>query len=92
LLALGLGARHMRESRDPAATGLDWPGAISFTLALTLFTDGVLQAPKSGWGHPLVIGLLASSVALFAAFAIIERRVARPMLDLSLFRYPRFVG
>ncbi|MBN8943428.1 MAG: MFS transporter [Rhizobiales bacterium] len=91
-LAFRLGARHMRESRDPDAAGLDWPGAISFTLALTLFTYGVLQAPESGWGHPLVIGLLATSVALFAAFAVVESRVARPMLDLSLFRYPRFVG
>lgn len=92
LLAFGLGAACLRESRDPDARGLDWPGAVSFTLALTLFTFGVLQAPESGWGDRRVVGLLAGSVVLFGAFGVIERRVARPMLDLSLFRYPRFVG
>ncbi|KAA1178117.1 MFS transporter [Rhizobium tropici] len=92
LLALGLGAYFLRESRDPDAAGLDWPGALSFTLALTLFTYGVLRAPETGWSDPLVITLLVGAALLFLAFGIIERIVKRPMLDLSLFRYPRFVG
>ncbi|CAM5773506.1 MFS transporter [Labrys miyagiensis] len=91
-LSLVIGIAVLRESRDPQAAGLDWPGAVSFTLALTLFTYGVLQAPESGWTDPLVIGLLAGSVALFGLFGVIETRVARPMLDLTLFRYARFVG
>jgi MFS family permease len=92
LLALGLGAYFLRESKDPDAAGLDWPGALSFTLALTLFTYGVLRAPETGWGDPLVIALLVGAASLFLAFGFIERVVKRPMLDLSLFRYPRFVG
>ena len=52
----------------------------------------MLQGPQSGWGHPLVIGLLGGAAVLMAAFVVIERRHHRPMLDLSLFRYPRFVG
>lgn len=92
LLALGLGACFLRESRDPDAAGLDWPGALSFTLALTLFTYGVLRAPETGWSDPLVVALLVGAASLFLAFGIIERIVKRPMLDLSLFRYPRFVG
>ncbi len=92
LLALGLGAYYLRESRDPDTAGLDWPGALSFTLALTLFTYGVLRAPETGWSDLLVIALLAGAALLFLAFGIIERSVKRPMLDLTLFRYPRFVG
>ncbi|MDH0340165.1 MFS transporter [Chromobacterium haemolyticum] len=92
LLALGLAAYCMRESRDPQATGLDWPGALSFTLALSLLTYGALAAPERGWNSPLVIGLLLGSAAAFWLFVTLERRAARPMLDLSLFRYPRFVG
>ncbi|SFJ32055.1 Major Facilitator Superfamily protein [Bosea sp. OK403] len=92
VLAFVLGMRALRESRDPEAGGLDWRGAISFTLALALFTYGVLLAPERGWAEPTVMGLLAGAVALFVAFGVIERRVARPMLDLTLFRYPRFVG
>jgi len=90
--AVVLGARCMRESRDPAASGLDWPGAGTFTGALSLFTYAVLRAPDSGWGSLPVILLLASAAVLMLAFVMIEQRVRAPMLDLSLFRYPRFVG
>lgn len=92
LLSLGLSAYFLRESRDPEAAGLDWAGALTFTLALTLFTYGVLRAPETGWSDLLVVALLAGAAILFLAFGIIERVVKRPMLDLSLFRYPRFVG
>lgn len=90
--AVILGARVLRESRDPWAAGLDWPGALSFTSALALLTYGVLLAPERGWSDMTVMGLLLGALILFVAFAAIEQRVARPMLDLTLFRYPRFVG
>jgi len=80
------------ESRGPYSSGLDWPGAIRFTTALTSFTYGILLAPKEGWQSGYVLGALLASVALFIAFIYIERRVARPMLDLSFFRSTRFVG
>lgn len=91
-LSLWFGVPRMRESRDPNAAGLDWAGTAAFTGALSLFTFGVIQAPESGWASPLVVGLLAGAAVLAAGFVAIEARVARPMLDLSLFRYPRFVG
>ena len=91
-LALAFGIPQLKESRDPNATTLDWPGVITFTGALTLFTFGIIQAPESGWGSLLVIGLLVGAAALLALFIVAESRVARPMLELSLFRYPRFIG
>lgn len=92
VLALSLGVPKMRESRDPAASGLDWPGSISFTAALGVFTLGVMQAPVHGWDSAQVIGLLVAALALMVLFVWIEQHVRRPMLDLSLFRYTRFVG
>jgi MFS family permease len=92
VLALAFGAPRMRESRDPHAAGLDWPGTLTFTGALSLFTFGVIQAPVSGWGSLPVVGMLAGAALTLAAFIVIETRSARPMLDLSLFRIPRFVG
>jgi MFS family permease len=91
-LALLCGWRGMPESRDPEAQGLDWLGALGFTAALTLFTYALLQVPEHGWGDRRVACLLAAAAALLAAFVLIETRAKRPMLDLSLFRYPRFVG
>ncbi|TGP55363.1 MFS transporter [bacterium M00.F.Ca.ET.230.01.1.1] len=87
-----LGLRAVSESRDPDATGLDWAGAGTFTLALAALTCGVLLAPQNGWADPLVIALLGMAAICFGAFVLVERRVRRPMLDLTLFRFPRFVG
>ncbi|WP_085597394.1 MULTISPECIES: MFS transporter [unclassified Pseudomonas] len=81
-----------RESRDPNAAGLDWPGAISFTTTLGLFTYAILLVPENGWGSRVVIGSLLASAVLLAIFIAIETHVRRPMLELSLFRSARFIG
>lgn len=91
-LAFVFGVPRMRETRDPAASGLDWFGTISFSGTLALFSLGVIQAPQDGWANPLVVAALTASAVLLAVFVAVELRVARPMLELSLFRYPRFVG
>lgn len=90
LLALILGPPRMRETKDPDAGKLDCAGALSFTLTLTLFTVAMIELPSLG-----ALGataLAAGFVLSFATFILIEMRAERPMLDLSLFRYPRFVG
>lgn len=92
VIAFIFGVPRMRETRDPGAMGLDYPGTVTFTATLALFTFGVIQAPESGWGSPLVMVLLTASAVFLAAFILVETRVKRPMLELSLFRYPRFVG
>ena len=92
LAALLSAARAMRESRDPQAQGVDWPGALTFTGALSLFTYGLLQAPDSGWGSAASLGLLGGAAMLLGVFIRVERRAARPMLDLTLFRLPAFAG
>ena len=92
ILAMAVGLPRMRETRDPNAAGLDWPGASSFTAMLSLFTFGVIQGPSIGWTSPLVLGMFAGTILLSVMFAVVELRSPRPMLDLSLFRYPLFVG
>ncbi|WP_430390099.1 MFS transporter [Dyella sp. 20L07] len=91
-VALMFGVPRMRESRDPDAAGLDWLGAVTFTATLVLLTFGIIQGPESGWTSGLIQVLFAGAALLLCIFVMIELRVARPMLDLSLFRYPRFVG
>ncbi|WP_218963725.1 MFS transporter [Janthinobacterium sp. BJB301] len=92
MLASALIAPFARETRAPDATGLDWPGAISFTSGLALLTYGIILAPGRGWSHAWVLACLASALMLLAAFVVIERRQTKPMLDLSLFVNARFVG
>lgn len=90
--ALVFGVPRMHETRDPQASGIDWLGAVIFTATLVLLTFGIIQGPESGWNSPLIIGLFAGATLLLCAFVAVETSVKRPMLDLSLFRYPRFVG
>lgn len=80
------------ETIDPHATGLDWAGAITFTTALGAFTYAIILGPEHGWLSTAVIATFSVSIGLFLAFVLIEISQARPMLDLSLFRNPRFVG
>ncbi len=92
VLALLFGVPRMHESKDPHATRLDWQGVLSFTAMLSFFTFALIQGPSSGWTSPIVIGLLLLAAATFGLFLLAEMRGRRPMLDLTLFRYPRFVG
>jgi MFS family permease len=91
-LALLFGALRMRETRDPAASGIDWGGAVSFTGALSSFTFAVLAAPTSGWTSPGVTAPLFCAAGFLGAFVWIETRSRQPMLDLKLFQHFRFVG
>jgi len=90
-LVLLVGVPRMRETRDPHAQGLDLPGSLSFTAALVLLTFGIIEAPRHANGH-LPLLLVGAAAAMLALFVYVERRVRRPMLDLSLFRNPRFLG
>jgi predicted MFS family arabinose efflux permease len=52
----------------------------------------LLRGNDEGWGRPLIVSLLAGAIAMLGAFAVIEGRVAEPMLPLSLFRRRAFTG
>lgn len=87
-----LGCPSMRESRDPAARGIDWPGTVLFTAALVALTAGLVRGPVAGWGSVEIVGLFTAAAVMLCSFILVERRTARPMLDLSLFLHPRFLG
>lgn len=96
-LPIGLGAialtiLRVPESRDPQARGVDVPGVVTFSGALFCLILGLVRGNAEGWGSPLIVSLLAAAVVLLAAFAIVERRSAQPMFDLSLLRKRAFVG
>ena len=92
LFAIGLARLRMAEYADPDAGRIDAPGLISFSAALFLLVLGLLRGNAEGWSSSLILSVLASAALLLVAFVVIERRQDRPMLDLSLFRRPAFVG
>ncbi|MCM2445600.1 MULTISPECIES: MFS transporter [unclassified Rahnella] len=92
VLSLIAGAGKMRETRNPQASGIDWPGTLSFTAMLALLTWALMEIPQSGLHSTRVLSLLGGAALLLAVFVVVELRVKNPMLDLSLFRYIRFIG
>ncbi len=92
IVAMVLGLPRMRETKDPNAAGLDWLGVTTFTAALSLFTFAVIQGPSFGWNSPLILTMFAGAAFMAVSFIVVEFRATHPMLDLTLFRCPRFVG
>ncbi len=90
--ALVIALRKLRESRDPEARRTDFAGAVCFSVALFLIVFGLLRGNSVGWSDAQIVASLAGGVALLAVFVLVERRQERPMLDVSLFRHPSFVG
>ncbi|HEX6021733.1 MAG TPA: MFS transporter [Solirubrobacter sp.] len=90
LLALIAGRFLVPESRDESAPRLDLRGfALSF-VALTALVWGLIEAPSRGWTEALVLAAFAFSALTLVAFVAWERRAPSPMLDIGLFRNPRF--
>jgi EmrB/QacA subfamily drug resistance transporter len=92
LAAIGVTYTKLRESRDPNATRVDWPGVATFSVALFLLVLALVRGNDEGWGSTLIVSLLAGAGALMAAFVAIESRVSEPMLPLGLFKRPSFTG
>ncbi|MGC0313858.1 MFS transporter [Kitasatospora acidiphila] len=91
LLLLALSKRCLAESRSERPRRLDVFGALTLSVAVALLNAGLAQG-RSGWGQPSVAILLGLGVVGLAGFALVEAKVAEPMLDLALFRTPGFVA
>jgi EmrB/QacA subfamily drug resistance transporter len=85
-------ARYVPTSRDPHAPRTDRAGFALSTAMVGLLVYTIIEAPNHGWGSARTLGSFALTAALAAAFVAWERRTEQPMLDLSLFRNPRFTA
>jgi EmrB/QacA subfamily drug resistance transporter len=92
LAAIAVTLRTVSESRDPDAARIDVPGLVTFSAALFALVFALVRGNTDGWGSTKIVVLLLISAALLLAFIVVEARQARPMLDLTLFRKPTFVG
>jgi len=90
LAAIAMVARVVPTSRDPQAPRLDLPGFALSTAGVGLIVFAIIEAPSAGWSSTQTLALGAAGAALVAVFIAWEQRVAEPMLNLRLFRNPRF--
>jgi DHA2 family multidrug resistance protein-like MFS transporter len=90
VLALALGGWLVPTSRDPAAPRLDLPGFVLSIAGVAAVVYTTIEAPARGWSAPVTLAGYGVGVAVLAVFAVWERRVGEPMLDVTLFRNIRF--
>jgi EmrB/QacA subfamily drug resistance transporter len=92
VVALVAGAWLLPESRDQRAGRFDPVGALLSMAAIGLLTWTVIEAPSHGWLSATTLGGFAGSAVLLAAFVVSQLRRRDPMLDVRLFRNPRFTA
>jgi EmrB/QacA subfamily drug resistance transporter len=79
--------RLVPESRDEQAQrSFDVAGAVTATGGLMALVYAIVQADLKGWGSTTTIGIFVLSIALLAAFVVIEQRSVAPLVRLSIFR------
>lgn len=73
--------------RPVGTVRIDYAGAVLIAAATSCL---VLLTSRGGtqyaWGHPVIIALAVAGVLLLVIFALVEVRVAEPVIPLGLFR------
>jgi DHA2 family multidrug resistance protein-like MFS transporter len=90
VLAVVAGHLLLPESRDPKAGRFDPLGALLSVAGIALLTYSIIEGPSHGWGSAATLGGIGGSLAVLAVFAWWQARRPDPMLDVRLFRNPRF--
>ena len=83
----------VKESRDETVgREVDYLGVATLTGGLTALVLALIEGNAWGWGSASILGLLAGSVVLLAAFVLVELKVKTPMVEFRLFASRNFVG
>ncbi|WP_051749987.1 MDR family MFS transporter [Phycicoccus jejuensis] len=86
--------RRFSESPRPvtARPRIDWAGSLLLLVGTVALLVGLLEGGVLwSWGSPVSIGLFVGAAVVLAAFVVVERNAAEPVLPLWVFR-DRVVG
>lgn len=84
--ALVVGVALSEPKRKAGDVSVDYAGAITFTVGITLFLLALMQGGKASHWKSLPVGLMFAASAVFLMlFFLIERRVKDPIIPTSLF-------
>jgi EmrB/QacA subfamily drug resistance transporter len=87
LLAAATIGTRLSERVERRRARIDYAGAGVLTVALTLVILGLLEGGQAwSWGSPQSVVVLTTGALLLAAFVLVERRVADPVVPLTLLR------
>nr|WP_314632430.1 MFS transporter [uncultured Janthinobacterium sp.] len=84
-LAMLLAARRFIAESPRSQGRFDVAGAAASTIGMSALVYGLIRSAGAGWGDAVTQGALAAGVLLLAAFILIERGAAQPVMPLRLF-------
>jgi EmrB/QacA subfamily drug resistance transporter len=90
ILGIALTLYFVPESRSERRVSLDWIGAALSVVALVTLVYAIIEVPSHGWTDPQILLSFAVAAVTMVLFVWWERRIPEPMLDVALFRNPRF--
>ncbi|MBT2227697.1 DHA2 family efflux MFS transporter permease subunit [Nonomuraea sp. NEAU-A123] len=76
--------RVVAADRPQVRRRVDLPGAVLVTGATAALIYGLVNAGEAGWGSLATLGALAGAVVGYAAFALVERAVQEPLMDVRI--------
>jgi EmrB/QacA subfamily drug resistance transporter len=79
-------------SKDPSSPRLDPVGAVLSIVALTSLLYAIIEGPTEGFSDPKIVTGFVVGAVLLVVFALWERHSTHPMLDVNLFKNPRFTA
>jgi EmrB/QacA subfamily drug resistance transporter len=71
---------------------IDWLGNITFAVGLSMILTGVTLANFRFVSAFQIVLSIIGGVSLLIVFIIIEKKISKPMFDLSLFKIRPFIG
>jgi EmrB/QacA subfamily drug resistance transporter len=89
-VALLAGRLLIPDSRDPRPGRLDLVGLVLSVVAVSSLIWAIIEGPHRGWTSPEVLASGVAAALMLTAFVVYESRVEHPLLDVTLFRNPRF--
>jgi DHA2 family multidrug resistance protein-like MFS transporter len=89
LALIAIGPVLLPEFRDPEAGRLDPLSAVQSMAAVLAMIYGLKRIAEAGPGWFAALSIL-SGIAVGAAFLQRQRKLANPLIDLKLFRFPAF--
>jgi EmrB/QacA subfamily drug resistance transporter len=90
VVAVWLTLKVVPESRGTRGRRVDVPGTVTFAAFAGAVTYGAVRAGSHGWTETGTLAAFGCAVLFLAAFVVLERRSADPLLDVRLFARPAF--
>jgi EmrB/QacA subfamily drug resistance transporter len=92
LVLVGAAVTYIPKGIASAARAPDLVGAVAVTAGLLAIVYAISKSVDYGWTSLRTLGFVAVGAGLLGVFVLVEKRVAIPLVPLSMFRRRSLVG